>query len=115
MMRYNNYRTLLLISSVFLLLITLFISLSCEPIAPFKISNQTDKVLTIYITGWKIGEVLPGEEIENDYVAMHCMKDSQYYIEARDKEDNLIYLKKITFEESSDIDWKITITNKSID
>jgi hypothetical protein len=113
LMRYNNYRTLQLIFFIFILLTMLVISTSCEPIAPFKISNQTDKVLTIYITGWKIGEVLPGEEIENDYVAMHCMKDSQYYIEARDKEDNLIYLKKITYEESKDIDWKIAISPAS--
>ena len=86
---------------------------ACEPIAPFKITNQTDRVLTIFISGYEIGEVMPGEELENENVLMHEMRDGKYHIEARDKEGKLVYSKKFPYEEMPDIDWKITISPTS--
>ena len=88
-------------------------SLSCEPIAPFKIYNQTDEVLTIYITGYKIGDVQPKEEIENDYLPMYQVENGQYHIEAINEQDDIVYSKIFTYEESRDMDWKITIFRSS--
>jgi hypothetical protein len=78
-----------------------------------KITNQTNQTLTIVIEGFKIGDVAPGKEIENKIVMMMTMTDEKYHIEARDKEGNLVYSKKLTFKESHDIDWKITIPPSS--
>jgi hypothetical protein len=113
LMRYNNYRTLQLIFFIFILLTMLVISTSCEPIAPFKITNQTDQTLTIFIEDFNIGDIAPGKEIENKIVMMMTMTNEKYHIEARDKEGTLVYSKRFTWQESFDMDWKITISPAS--
>jgi hypothetical protein len=109
MMRRGNYRISLLTTIIFLLLFLSFIAVSCEPIAPFRITNHTDQTLTIFIEDRKIGDVAPGKEIKNRITLIMNMTAGKYHIEAKDKEGNSIYSEEFTYQEISNMDWEITI------
>ncbi len=104
-MKYERNKALLLLSfiAVAALLLT---AIACEPAAPIKIKNDTDQILTIFIYDQRIGDVKPGEEIINKVVTI---VHSDYLIEAKDVQGNIVYSKEFSYKELEKTDWKLVI------
>ena len=84
--------------------------MSCEPIVPLKVENQTKIVLAIYVENHKAGEVKPNEIIKIKDVPMTL---THYRIEAINKKGEIIYSKKFSWDELHDLDWKVVITHQN--
>jgi len=108
-------RNKLIILSVYCLLnllVLLVLNLSCEPMAPLRVENQTDETLSIYVK-WQdevyyVGDVAPGEEIKNDNPRI--LEFSSFPIEAKDAQGNVVYSRIYTMVEMTEkLHYKVVI------
>jgi len=106
-MTYRN-SVVSLFALIALLIVLPLLAIACEPPLIIEVENQTDQTLIIYNFGRQIGEVAPGKIAKMDAGA-----DIGAVIEARNSEGELVYSKKFTPLELSDIGDKIVISPSS--
>jgi hypothetical protein len=105
--RKTTLRALFLILMLSLIAV---ITVACEGPAPIKIVNQTDQLLTIYITDQRVGEVSPGTEIKNQNRLISISGIKIYPIIAKNSKGDVVYSSSFTRDQlSRDMDWIIVI------
>ena len=88
--------------------------------APIKVKNETDLVLSVYVNYYRayppvaylIGEVAPGQEIENKNLQITKGKD--YPIIAKDAQGKLVYSEEYSDSQLEKLHWKIVITQADL-
>jgi len=78
----------------------------CEPALPLQIENQSSMSLTIYVRGHGAGNVGPNSSIKVKNVAMIY---SDYLIEAKNSQGEIIYSRNFSTSELHDVGWKVVI------
>ena len=111
-MKHSGIRKVLMVGSLLLLLTLSFALLSCEPVAPLRIENQSDQTLYIYVRWhgqtYYVGDVAPGAEIKNNN--RQILQFSSFPIEATNAQGNVVYSKTYTtLELMEKLDWKVVI------
>ena len=108
--------TLLYVS---LMLCVVFL-VACEPMAPFKIKNDTDQTLNVFVTTSALdqinisnprltaGPVEPGETLRYERITKQF---STCLIEAIDAQGNMVYSQEFKIQELEKAKWKIVITS----
>jgi hypothetical protein len=109
-MKCQQNGTLLIILMAMLLVVLLPVAVGCEPPLVLEFENRTDQVLTIYVDGYRIDDVKPGETIERETVAAIGL---DYLIEARNANGEVVYSKVFTGREISKANYKIVISPSS--
>ena len=97
------------IGLILILLITSLSISSCEPIAPFKIRNNTDQAITLIVNGTEKGTINPHSEFKPRTIFIA----GWFIIEAKDSQGSVVYSQKFTYEELEWLDWKIVIPANS--
>lgn len=96
-----------LLMSLILLLVGMSFSVSgCEPYTSVIIENQTKETLSVTINDLSVGDVAPGARTRNDKIKLSA---GRYWIQAREKDGNIVFSQVFTFEEMEKIGWKIVI------
>ena len=107
--------TLLLVS---LMLCVIFL-IACEPMATFKIENDTDQTLNVFVAASGLdrvdisdprisaGPVEPGEILR--FKGIPHTSFNTFLIEARDAQGNLVYSQEFKLQELEKANWKIMI------
>ena len=114
-MKYQRVFIISLLSLILILGAVLIIS--CEPIAPLKVKNETDQTLSIYVVwqdeAYYVGDVKPGEEIRNENSSILHL--GSFPIEAKDSMGNVVYSRTYTgLELRQELKWKVVITPQEI-
>ena len=102
-MNWRSNSTVLL--SLILMLVISLVTAACELVAPIKIENKTNEVLTVYIEKYHIGDVKPNDKIKNDLVNYR----DWYLIEMFDTQEDIVYSHKFSAEELEKMDWNVVI------
>ena len=69
--------------------------------------KRTGLLRYIYIRNWLIGEISPGEKIQNNYLQPMY---KNYLIEAKDAEGNVLFAKDFSRRELEEIDGKVEVS-----
>ena len=94
------------------LIITSAFVVHCTPILIIEFDNQTEQKLTIFMkedqeTEWfEVGDIAPKEKIKMETLLR--MYDN-YYIEARDAFDKVIYSREFSKEQLKEMGYKLII------
>jgi len=105
----RNRKLAAVVSLVLVLLIIPLLATACEPIAPFKILNNTDRTITLLVNGTVEGTISPHSEFKPRSIFV----SGQFTIEAKEPQGTVIYSQKLSLEELEWLDWKILIPASS--
>jgi len=95
---------------------------ACDPLAPLKVENRTNQILTVYAAYTKyehvnagddrelLGSVEPGKVLEPEYFPGSA---ETYLFEAKNTDVNLVYSKEFTKKELKTAKWKVVIPPQS--
>ncbi len=115
----KRQKILLVIGVVVILAVLLFLAVACEPMATFKIENDTDQTLNVFVAASALdrvdisdpripaGPVEPGEILR--FKGIPHTSFNTFLIEARDAQGNLVYSQEFKLQELEKANWKIMI------
>jgi hypothetical protein len=113
-MRYMAKRRQILLAILSVIsLLFLLMSSGCDPVKWFRVDNQTDQTVSIYITGVYQNDVASGEIRRIGTLQIPpkpgLPPHSPYLVEAKTKDGKVVYSKEFTWQELDDMDWTIVI------